>query len=120
MKRLVKTILLAVAFVMSTVLAVVEEEATIILDDEYYEGNYKGVSRIYETMDFFFFQTFFDTLSKKFFPPLLSNLTYFDFPRVNHTFDKLDELIGDDFKLNATLWNIKVANASIDPWPPIL
>ena len=98
----------------------VEEDATIILDDEIYQGKYQGVTRIYETMDFFFFQSFFDTLSQKFFPPLLSNLTYFDFPHVYHTFDKLDELIGDDFKLNATLWNIKVAHASIDPEPPIL
>ena len=69
------------------------------------------MTKVYETMDFFFFQTFFDTLSTKFFPPLLSNLTYFEFPHINHTFDKLDELIGDDFKLNAKLWNIKVANA---------
>ena len=98
----------------------VEEDATIILDDEIYQGKYQGVTRIYETMDFFFFQTFFDTLSTKFLPPLLSNLNFFEFNPINHTFDRLDELIGDDFKLNATLWNMKIAHASIDPSPPIL
>ena len=80
MKKLIRSILLTVAFIASTTSAIVEEEATIIVEDENYEGNYQGVSKVYETMDFFFFQSFFDTLSKKFFPPLLSNLSFFEFP----------------------------------------
>ena len=68
MKKVIRTILLAVAFITSSALALVEEESpvefTIIDEDGDYEGGYKGVSKVYETIDLFFFQSFFDTLSQ--------------------------------------------------------
>ncbi len=53
-------------------------------------GEMNGVSKVYETMDFFLYQTFFDHLSSEFIPPLLGNLTYFSVKDINGTLDLLD------------------------------
>ena len=74
------------------------------------------VSKVYETMDLFAYQTFFDNLSSQFIPPLLGNLTYFTLKDIKGALDLLDS----DLSLEYELDNLKVAYASIDPTPPIV
>ena len=67
-------------------------------------------------MDFFFFQSFFDDLSEKIIPPLLSNLTYFTLKDFTGTLPLLE----DDLSINYSLKGLKVVGASIDPTPPLI
>ena len=67
-------------------------------------------------MDFFFFQSFFNNLSRNFLPPLISNLNYFTLPDIEDSLHLFD----DDLIINYTLMGAKVANASIDKEPPLI
>ena len=83
-------------------------------DDDDFE--FTGVSQEYETMDFFFFQSFFDNLSRNFVPPLLSNLTYFELNEIKGRLPMFDEELSIDY----TLMGLRIANASIDPDTPFI
>lgn len=67
-------------------------------------------------MDFFFFQSFFNNLSRNFIPPLISNLNYFKLDDIEDSLHLFD----DDLTINYTLMGAKVANASIDKEPPLI
>ena len=69
-------------------------------------------------MDLFFFQSFFDKLSGKFIPPLLSGLNYFTFQDHNGSLDFLDE--GEGLVIDYILNNLHITNATIDPEPSIV
>ena len=82
----------------------------------------------YETADVFIFQSFFDTLSSDFIPPLLGNLTVFNVPHLpcpQGNFTECSDATGfleivGDFNVTYEIQNLHVASASISPTPPLV
>ena len=83
-------------------------------DDSDFEFN--GVSQEYETVDLFFFQSFFENLSANFIPPLVGNLTYFTLPDIDGSLPLFDQ----EFTIDYTLMGLRIASASIDSQPPLI
>ena len=75
-----------------------------------------GVSQQYNTMDLIMFQTFFDTLSSDFVPGLLKGLENVKLKPINGTLPLLDHDLVFNFEFNET----HLANATIDPTPPLV
>ena len=74
-----------------------------------------GVTKVYETMDFFMFQSLFDKLSSDFIPPLFNLLTKLEIENINGTLP-----LPNDVSVEFELEHLKIANASISPDTPIL
>ena len=75
-----------------------------------------GVTKVYETLDFFFFQSLFDKLSSDFIPPLFNALTKLEIKKI----DKPPLNLTDDVSLDIELEHLKISNATISPSTPIL
>jgi len=84
------------------------------LDSGFFEEN--GATKVYETIEIFMFQSFFDNVSKNFIPPLLEGLDYFTLKNITSTIDLFDYELSFDFELDG----LKIKSASIDPTPPIV
>jgi hypothetical protein len=80
----------------------------------------------YETLDLFMFQSFFDTLSQDFIPPLLENLAVITIPHFPFKKNATGEYgpgvldILGDFEIDYEMWDLKLASASISPTPSII
>ena len=79
------------------------------------EASENGVTKVYETMDFFMFQSLFDKLSSDFIPPLFNLLTKLEIENINGTLP-----LPNDVSVEFELEHLKIANASISPDTPIL
>ena len=74
-----------------------------------------GVTKNYESMGIYMFQTFFDKLSSDFIPGIIGGL---DQVKFNHTGTL--SLLDEDLVFNYELEDIHIASATIDPTPPII
>ena len=85
-------------------------------DDEEDLSAENGVTQVYNTMDIFIFQTFFDKLSSDFIPGLLWGLENVKFKNINGTIPLLDQELVFNYELNET----HVSSASIEQAPPLV
>lgn len=81
-----------------------------------FEEAENGVTRVYNTMDLFIFQTFFDKLSSEFVPGLLAGFEKVKLPNVNGTIPLFDEDLVFNYELNET----HISSAAIDQTPPLV
>ena len=75
-----------------------------------------NVTKVYETIDMYIFQSFFDTVSEDFIPPLLEGLDVFTLEGFNLTLPLFDE----DLVFDVEIQNVKLENSTISPTPPIV
>ena len=79
------------------------------------EGAENSETTVYETMELFLYQTFFDSLSTSFIPSLLENLPYFQL-NFNGTIPLLDK----EFIINYDFESFGLEKATIDKKPSIV